>query len=145
MKNIILIISDTFRYDNLGDKAQRPVWTPELDRFAAERATSVERVTMGSFPTIPHRTDLTRSILGWPHYGWQALRNSGRDAGDPTADSEWEGFRFSVDSLVRKVGRVTIDHGLDVFSVPGSAENCMPWPTGRGNYLRNTIGPHTAD
>ena len=77
MKNIILIISDTFRYDNLGETAQRPVRTPQLDRFAAERATSVERVTMGSFPTIPHRTDLTRSILGWPHYGWQPLRNSG--------------------------------------------------------------------
>lgn len=42
----------------------------------------------------------------------EALRNSGRDAGDPTADSEWEGYRFSVDSLVRKVGRVTIDHSL---------------------------------
>ena len=77
MKNIILIISDTFRYDNLGDRAPRPVRTPELDRFAAERATSIERVYMGSFPTIPHRTDLTRGILGWPHYGWQPLRNSG--------------------------------------------------------------------
>ncbi|MFH2007594.1 MAG: VCBS repeat-containing protein [bacterium] len=40
---------------------------------------------------------------------------------------------------------LTIDHGLDVFTVPGSADNCMPWPTGRGNYLRNTIGPNTAD
>jgi len=77
MKNIILIISDTFRYDNLGGKAPRPVRTPELDRFAAERATAVERVYMGSFPTIPHRTDLTRGVLGWPHYGWQALSASG--------------------------------------------------------------------
>ncbi len=24
-----------------------------------------------------------------------------------------------------------------VYEVPGSAENCLPWPTGRGNYLRN--------
>ena len=77
MKNIVLIITDTFRYDNLGDKAQRPVRTPELDRFAAERATSVERVHMGSFPTIPHRTDLTRGVLGWPHYPWQSLDRSG--------------------------------------------------------------------
>jgi len=77
VKNIILIISDTFRYDNLGEKATRPVRTPELDRFAAERATSVERVTMGSFPTIPHRTDLTRGVLGWPHHPWQPLRASG--------------------------------------------------------------------
>ncbi len=40
---------------------------------------------------------------------------------------------------------LTIDHGLDVFTVPGSSENCMLWTTGRGSYLRNTIGPNTAD
>ncbi|KYH42313.1 MAG: hypothetical protein AYL33_003120 [Candidatus Bathyarchaeota archaeon B63] len=73
MKNIILIITDTFRYDNLGGKAERPVRTPELDRFAEERATSIERFYTGSFPTIPHRTDLASSILGWPHFGWRPI------------------------------------------------------------------------
>jgi hypothetical protein len=35
----------------------------------------------------------------------------------------------------------TFDHGLDVFRVPGSAAGCLPWPTGRGNLLRNgTVG-----
>jgi len=24
-----------------------------------------------------------------------------------------------------------------VYRVPGSSTNCLPWPTGRGNYLRN--------
>jgi arylsulfatase A-like enzyme len=67
MKNIILIITDTFRYDNLGDKAKRPVQTPELDAFASKKATSIERFYTGSFPTIPHRTDLASGILGWPH------------------------------------------------------------------------------
>ncbi len=77
MKNIILLIADTFRYDNLGNKAKRPVRTPEMDRFADERATSVERVYMGSFPTIPHRTDVAAGVLGWPHYGWQPIEVSG--------------------------------------------------------------------
>jgi hypothetical protein len=27
----------------------------------------------------------------------------------------------------------------DVYTVPGSATNCLPWPTGRGNYLRNGV------
>jgi hypothetical protein len=47
---------------------------------------------------------------------------------------------------------LTIDHGLDVFTVPGSSCNCLPsgvnaseycglWPTGRGNYLRNGRAP----
>jgi hypothetical protein len=30
----------------------------------------------------------------------------------------------------------TFDHGMDVFTVPGSAANCLPWPTARGGPLR---------
>jgi len=77
MKNIVLIITDTFRYDNLGDKAERPVQTPHLDRFARDRATAIDGCYTGSFPTIPHRTDVVSGVLGWPHYGWQHIDNSG--------------------------------------------------------------------
>ncbi len=77
MKNIIVLVTDTFRYDNLGKRAERPVRTPELDKFAAERATEVEKFYMGSFPTIPHRTDFATGVLGWPHYGWQPIDQSG--------------------------------------------------------------------
>src|SRR5262245_9342493 len=34
----------------------------------------------------------------------------------------------------------TFDHGIDVFRVPGSGTNCLPWPTPRGNLLRNGMG-----
>ena len=30
----------------------------------------------------------------------------------------------------------TFDHGMDVFTEPGSAENCLLWPTARGGPLR---------
>ena len=30
----------------------------------------------------------------------------------------------------------TFDHGMDVFEVPGSASNCVLWPTARGGPLR---------
>jgi len=79
MKNIIMIITDTFRYDNLGEKAEEMVRTPELDRFARERATTIEKFFAGSFPTIPHRTDFATGILGWPHYGWQPIDRSSRN------------------------------------------------------------------
>jgi len=36
---------------------------------------------------------------------------------------------------------LTFDHGVDVYTVPGSGERCLPWPTGRGNLLRNGQGP----
>ncbi len=39
---------------------------------------------------------------------------------------------------------VTFDHGMDVFTFAGSGTNCLLWPTGRGNYLRNGMGPSTA-
>jgi hypothetical protein len=38
---------------------------------------------------------------------------------------------------------LTFDHGLDVFTVPGSAENCVLWGTGRGSTLRSGTGPST--
>lgn len=38
---------------------------------------------------------------------------------------------------------VTFDHGMDVFTVPGSGDNCLLWPTGRGGYLRAGTGPST--
>ncbi len=37
----------------------------------------------------------------------------------------------------------TFDHGIDVYTVPGSGTGCLPWPTGRGNLLRNGMGAAT--
>jgi arylsulfatase A-like enzyme len=80
MRNIILIITDTFRYDNLGERcAEMPVRTPQLDRFAAEMAVEVHGFYTGSFPTIPHRTDIATGRIGWPHYGWQPIDLSGKN------------------------------------------------------------------
>ena len=77
--NIILLISDTFRYDNLFERAAMPVRTPHLDSFAA-RAVSMTQFYTGSFPTIPHRTDLISGRTGWPWYGWQDLSASTANA-----------------------------------------------------------------
>ena len=81
--NIFLLISDTFRYDNFFDRAAAgpmgmPVRTPNLDAFS-ERAVSFSRAYASSFPTIPHRTDLTSGRYGWPWYGWQDLTKSTRN------------------------------------------------------------------
>jgi arylsulfatase A-like enzyme len=77
MRNIVLLVTDTYRFDNLGSRAARPVRTPALDQFAADRATEIGRFYTGSFPTIPHRTDLASGTVGWPHYGWQPIDLSG--------------------------------------------------------------------
>ena len=64
MKNIILIITDTFRFDNLHGRARRTVNTPYLNGFANERAISMDNCYTGSFPTIPHRTDVATGVVG---------------------------------------------------------------------------------
>ena len=78
---IFLLISDTFRYDNFFDRAAATplgmaVRTPCLDAFS-ERAVSFSRMYTASFPTIPHRTDMTTGRFGWPWYGWQSRLTSG--------------------------------------------------------------------
>ena len=30
----------------------------------------------------------------------------------------------------------TFEHGMDVFKIPGSADNCLLWPNARGGPLR---------
>jgi arylsulfatase A-like enzyme len=79
MKNIILIIADTFRYDNLGQNSHLPTRTPWLEKFAAERAVSLGRCYSGSFPTIPHRTDIATGRINWPNHPWQDLDLSGKN------------------------------------------------------------------
>jgi hypothetical protein len=71
------------------------------------------------------------------------LRHQGRDgngigvpAAPSIADLDGDGKLEIVVS--------TFDHGIDVYRVPGSGTNCLPWPTGRGNLLRNGAGPATA-
>lgn len=71
------------------------------------------------------------------------LRHQGRDgngigvpAAPSIADLDGDGRLEIVLS--------SFDHGLDVYRVPGSGTNCLPWPTGRGNLLRNGAGPATA-
>jgi FG-GAP-like repeat len=39
----------------------------------------------------------------------------------------------------------TFEHGIDVFTVPGSGKACMLWPTSRGGLLRSGAGPSTAN
>ncbi len=71
--NILIINSDTYRYDNLLDRADTmPVATPCLDAFA-QRAVSMSHFYAGSFPTIPERTDLISGRYAWPWHPWQPL------------------------------------------------------------------------
>ena len=70
--NVIVLLSDTFRYDYLGCNGNTSIRTPNLDRFA-RRAVSFERHYLSSFPTIPNRTDLFTGRFSFPFHGWRPL------------------------------------------------------------------------
>jgi len=69
---IILIISDTFRYDYLGANGNEWIRTPELDQFAHEGVV-FDNCYVSSFPTIPHRCDMNTGRYGFPFHGWAPL------------------------------------------------------------------------
>ena len=70
--NVIVLVSDTFRYDYLGCNGNGWMGTEALDRFA-ERAVCFDRHYLSSFPTIPNRTDLFTGRYSFPFHGWQPL------------------------------------------------------------------------
>ena len=71
------------------------------------------------------------------------LRHPGRDGngiGVPAAPSIAD-----IDGDGRlEIVLSTFDHGIDIYRVPRSGTNCLPWPTGRGSLLRSGAGPATA-
>ena len=80
--NFIFIMSDSFRFDNLGCYTKNngrlklptpngPVKTPNLDGFA-QSATIFDKAYAGSFPTIPNRKDILKGMMR-PYNIWGAL------------------------------------------------------------------------
>lgn len=70
--NIILIMSDTLRWDHLGCYDNSWIHTPHLDRFA-EQSIVFDRCYAGSFPTMPNRADLLLGKYSFPYLGWAPL------------------------------------------------------------------------
>ena len=69
---VVLLISDTLRRDHLGLYGSSEVKTPNFDRLS-ESATVFDRAYCGSFPTVPHRTDVITGRNTFTSGGWQAL------------------------------------------------------------------------
>ena len=70
--NFIVIISDTLRWDHLGASGNKWIRTPNLDRLASQSLV-FDRAYTGSFPTIPHRTDVMTGKWVYPYRGWTPL------------------------------------------------------------------------
>ena len=72
--NVILVIIDTLRYDHVAVNGNKRIRTPNIDRLA-KRSWVFDRSFTGSFPTIPHRTDVMTGLSGSPFHPWLPLRH----------------------------------------------------------------------
>ena len=72
--NIVVIVSDTFRSDNLSCYSDRKVYTPHLDRFS-EKCVIFDQAYCASFPTVPMRADLMTGKYTFTYLGCAPLPN----------------------------------------------------------------------
>jgi arylsulfatase A-like enzyme len=70
--NVIVICSDTFRYDHLGFLQEQPVQTPHLDRLATESAAFSD-FWLCSFPTLVNRIEVFSGRYTFPLLDWGPL------------------------------------------------------------------------
>lgn len=70
--NVILIISDTFRRDNLSCYSHTEVYTPHLNEFA-KRAFIFDRAYCTSFPTVPNRNDVLTGRYTFTYKPWAPI------------------------------------------------------------------------
>ena len=70
--NVIVICSDTFRYDHLGFLNRQSVQTPNLDRLAGESAAFTD-FWLCSFPTLVNRIELFTGRFAFPFFNWGPL------------------------------------------------------------------------
>jgi arylsulfatase A-like enzyme len=70
--NIIFVMSDTFRSDNLSCYGPTQTKTPRLDEFA-NQSFVFDNAFLGSFPTIPNRLDIMSGRFSFIDHEWCPL------------------------------------------------------------------------
>jgi arylsulfatase A-like enzyme len=112
VNNILMIVSDTVRWDMLGYNGG-PVRTPNLDKLAA-RSMIFERHYASSFPTVPARYDY---LTGKPAYagpGWGPLPKTDRSVVLDLRDAGYTTVGV-VDTPFYQVNGYEYDRGFHYF------------------------------
>lgn len=156
LMNIIIICSDTFRYDHLGFINAKKVLTPTLDQFARESALFTN-YRLCSFPTILNRMDVFTGRYTFPITGWGRLPyqypilpevfqhhgyTTGLIADNPHMMKEGSGFRRGFD-FVKDVPGQNDDHfqprTTPMVELPCADEKLEPRPGRLERYRRNAF------
>ena len=152
--NVIVICSDTFRYDHLGFLKKHDVKTPNLDQLAAESASFAD-FWLCSFPTLVNRIEVFTGRYTFPFFNWGPLprqfpvlsevfkRNGFTTAllaDNPHVMKEGFGFGRGFDFVKDVPGQMNDKFqpkGAPMISLPCPAEKLGSTPKRVDQYRRN--------
>ena len=140
--NVILVMSDSFRRDHIGALGNKGAKTPALDRFAAQ-ATDFPNFRVGSFPTIPQRTDMITGLYSYPTRPWQALEREDVVLAELLSKKGVATYASADTPHLFHSGGMTFMRGFDGFHWSRGSEGDIHWtdyygeadyksPTGKG-------------
>jgi len=71
-RSVLVLNSDSFRWDNLTVHGGKDILTPNIDALAA-KSVIFENAYAGSYPTLPNRTDVFLGTWTFPNLDWGPL------------------------------------------------------------------------
>jgi len=123
-----------WRYDYRHGKAIMFASEPTIADLNQDGSPEVLFATYGD-PAVTDSGNLVVLSAGGGLLHDVALPNPGNDGNGNGAPAAPAVYDLDGDGAL-EIFVQTFDHGLDVFRVPGSADNCVLWPTARGGPLR---------
>jgi arylsulfatase A-like enzyme len=145
--NVILIMSDSFRQDHVAALGNSWMRTPHLDRFAADAAV-FPNFRVGSFPTIPQRTDMFTGKYSYPKRGWQPLEPDDVVLPEILSEKGISTYMAADTPHLFRSAAMTFTRGFDGFQWIRGSEGDIWWtdhygetdyrePTGKGKIRQS--------
>lgn len=141
--NILVIVSDTFRRDNLSMFGGDPAIAPHLNRLASE-STVFERFYSCSFPTVPARADLLTGRIAFTRQGWGPLESSWTTLAELASGAGYKTMCVTDVPFLMRAG-FGYDRGFsDYLWVRGQPDRLHPDSSADVVRLRRVEGDHCA-
>jgi len=145
--NVILVMSDSFRRDHIGAFGNDWIRTPALDRFAGQ-STVFPNFRMGSYATIPQRTDMLTGRFSYADRPWQALKPDDVVLTEVLAAQGVSTYACADTPHLFRSAQLTFMRGFDGFHWSRGSEGDIWWtdyyaeqqyqpPTGKGRVRLN--------
>ncbi len=140
--NVIVVMSDSFRRDHIAAVGKEWVKTPALDRFLGH-AWDFPNFRMGSYATIPQRTDMFTGRFSFAERPWQALEPEDVVLPELLSEAGVATYCSADTPHLFRSAQLTFMRGFDGFHWSRGSEGDIWWtdyyneaayqpPTGRG-------------